>query len=64
MIFIELAYVFSCAVTVYSCKKDPNGPFHVLIPLVTLILVFQYGAFLRGEIPAKKMQLRWLLGRV
>jgi hypothetical protein len=61
-VFIELSYVCACSVTVYSCKRAPNGPIEQGIPLVTLLLTLQYGSYLRGEITNHAMRWRWLIG--
>jgi hypothetical protein len=63
-IFIELSYVCACSVTVYSCKRAPNGPIEQAIPLVTLLLVLQNGAYLRGEITSRAMRWRWLVATI
>lgn len=60
--FIVLADICARSVSVYSDVRPRNNPFELVIPLVTLLLALQYGAFLRIEITIRKMRWRWLIG--
>jgi hypothetical protein len=62
VVFIELSYVCARSVTVYSDVRPRTSPIELGIAFVTLLLVLQYGAFLRGEITIRRMRWRWLIG--
>jgi hypothetical protein len=65
--FIELSDICARSVishSVYLDKRPRVNPIELGIPVATLLLALQYGAFLRGEITIQKMRWRWLIGTV
>ena len=59
-VLVGFSYVLSRAIDPGSDKPDPTGIVYFITPVITLILVLQYGAYLRRRIEAGRMIWIWL----